>query len=156
METKKVAIFAIGATVYSLATAGLVFAALHYHQPWKVDSNLQLPKAELTAQAQGPIDYYPIDKQVISIKGERNRSHILMLEITIASRQAEKMEFLEASMPLIKNALLFQFGDLSYEDLVNNHNVTSLQGLVKDAVVRAAGDKQKVIDDVFLTKYIIQ
>ncbi|KXF81077.1 flagellar basal body-associated FliL family protein [Enterovibrio coralii] len=106
--------------------------------------------------SQGP-SFHPLEKIVLSIKGN-NQTHFVMLELAIETRYPERMTAIDNYMPVIQNALLKLFADMHYNDLQEEGAIDKLQSDVKNTLITAFNktDLVRDIDDVLLTKYVVQ
>lgn len=104
-----------------------------------------------------PPIFHELDKVVLSVKGKR-QTHFVMLEIAIETRRPERIQSIDNYMPVVRNALLKLFSDKTYDDLRQNGSVDLLQNQVKQTVLLAFENTDLVegIDDVLLTKYVVQ
>ncbi|NRB69831.1 MAG: flagellar basal body-associated FliL family protein [Vibrio sp.] len=112
--------------------------------------------AEEPHPAQTP-SFHSLEKIVLSVKGKR-QNHFVMLEVAIETRRPERIKNIDDYMPIVRNSLLKLFSDKTYEDLHQEGTVSLLQNQVKQAVLLAF-DKTDIlrdIDDVLLTKYVVQ
>lgn len=107
-------------------------------------------------QYQGP-QFHPLEKIVLSVKGN-NQTHFVMLELAIETRDLEQISAINDYMPKIQNALLKLFATKHYNDLQQAGAVALLQDEVKHTLLTAFEDTYFVrhIDDVLLTKYVVQ
>ncbi|WP_099607524.1 flagellar basal body-associated FliL family protein [Vibrio coralliilyticus] len=117
------------------------------------------PLAFLTEErnpAQTP-SFHSLDKIVLSVKGKR-QTHFVMLEVAIETRRPERIQNIDDYMPIVRNSLLKLFSDKTYEDLHKDGAVNLLQNQVKQTVLLAfeKTDILRDIDDVLLTKYVVQ
>lgn len=101
--------------------------------------------------------FHPLEKIVLSIKGN-NQTHFVMLELAIETRNPERMAAIDNYMPVIQNALLKLFADKHYNDLQEDGAIENLQSEVKSTLITAFNKTGLVqdIDDVLLTKYVVQ
>ncbi|USD31724.1 MULTISPECIES: flagellar basal body-associated FliL family protein [Vibrio] len=106
--------------------------------------------------AQTP-SFHSLDKIVLSVKGKR-QTHFVMLEVAIETRRPERIQNIDDYMPVVRNSLLKLFSDKTYEDLHQDGAVNLLQNQVKQTVLLAfeKTDILRDIDDVLLTKYVVQ
>jgi flagellar FliL protein len=104
-----------------------------------------------------PPTFHELDKVVLSVKGKR-QTHFVMLEIAIETRRPERIQNIDNYMPVVRNALLKLFSDKTYDDLRQDGSVDLLQNQVKQTVLLALENTDLVeeIDDVLLTKYVVQ
>lgn len=104
-----------------------------------------------------PPTFHELDKVVLSVKGKR-QTHFVMLEIAIETRRPERIQSIDNYMPVVRNALLKLFSDKTYDDLRQDGSVDLLQNQVKQTVLLAFENTDLVegIDDVLLTKYVVQ
>ncbi|EEX31793.1 flagellar biosynthesis protein FliL [Vibrio coralliilyticus ATCC BAA-450] len=81
-----------------------------------------------------------------------------MLEVAIETRRPERIQNIDDYMPIVRNSLLKLFSDKTYEDLHQDGAVNLLQNQVKQTVLLAfeKTDILRDIDDVLLTKYVVQ
>jgi len=101
--------------------------------------------------------FHELEKIVLSVKGKR-QTHFVMLEVAIETRRPEKIQNIDDYMPVVRNSLLKLFSDKTYDDLRQDGAVSLLQNQVKQTVLLAFEDTDLVreIDDVLLTKYVVQ
>lgn len=101
--------------------------------------------------------FHPLEKVVLSVKGKK-QSHFVMLEVAIETRQLERIKAIDNYMPIVRNSLLKLFSDKTYETLRKEGTVSQLQEEVKLSILEAFADTDIVsdIDDILLTKYVIQ
>ena len=107
-------------------------------------------------QYQGP-QFHPLEKIVLSVKGN-NQTHFVMLELAIETRDLEQISAINDYMPKIQNALLKLFSNKHYNELQEAGAVEQLQDEVKNTLLTAFEETYFVnhIDDVLLTKYVVQ
>ncbi|MDN3609453.1 flagellar basal body-associated FliL family protein [Vibrio ostreicida] len=101
--------------------------------------------------------FHSLDKIVLSVKGKR-QTHFVMLEVAIETRRPERIKHIDDYMPVVRNALLQLFSDKTYDDLRQEGAVELVQNQVKQTVLLAfeKTDILREIDDVLLTKYVVQ
>ncbi|EGA65709.1 flagellar basal body-associated FliL family protein [Vibrio brasiliensis] len=101
--------------------------------------------------------FHELDKIVLSVKGKR-QTHFVMLEVAVETRRPERIESIDDYMPIVRNSLLKLFSDKTYDDLRQDGAVNQLQNQVKQTVLLALENTDIVaeIDDVLLTKYVVQ
>ena len=104
----------------------------------------------------GP-SFHPLDKVVLTIKGKK-QTHFVMLELAVETRRPERIKEIDAYMPMVQNALLKLFSDKTFDDLQQAGSIDILQREVKETllVAFAKTDIVRDIDDVLLTKYVVQ
>lgn len=101
--------------------------------------------------------FHSLEKVVLTVKGKK-QSHFVMLEVAIETRNPERIQAIDNYMPVIRNSLLKLFSDKTYEALREHGTVSHLQEEVKESLLLAFADNDIVrdIDDVLLTKYVLQ
>jgi len=101
--------------------------------------------------------FHSLDKLVFSVKGKR-QTHFVMLELALETRQPEKIKDIDNYMPVVRNALLKLFSNKTYEQLQNQPTIDELQEEVKQTLLTAFVNTNfsHIIDDVLLTKYVVQ
>ncbi|PJC86425.1 flagellar protein [Vibrio sp. HA2012] len=101
--------------------------------------------------------FHSLEKLVLGVKGKR-QTHFIMLEIAVETRQPKHIEDIDSYMPVVRNALLKMFSNKTYEELQEQKEIDSLQNEVKSTLLTAFANTHFVrdIDDVILTKYVIQ
>lgn len=147
-----------------LVSAGTVFGGLWYMkksssnqsaEDWLADS----PLAFLTEDnsAPQPPSYHSLEKVVLSVKGKQ-QNHFVMMELAIETRTPERIANINEYMPVVENSLIKLFSDKTYEDLQLDGAVDHLQQEVKQTILTAFDKTPLVrhIDDVLLTKYVVQ
>ncbi|EGQ7822491.1 flagellar basal body-associated FliL family protein [Vibrio parahaemolyticus] len=106
--------------------------------------------------SKGP-SFHPLDKVVLSIKGKK-QTHFVMLELAIETRRPERIKDIDNYMPMVQNSLLKLFSDKTFDELQQTGAIDILQNEVKQTllVAFAKTDIVRDIDDVLLTKYVVQ
>ncbi|MGR5236466.1 flagellar basal body-associated FliL family protein [Vibrio alfacsensis] len=101
--------------------------------------------------------FHPLEKVVLTIKGKK-QSHFVMLELAIETRNAEGIKDIDNYMPVVKNSLLKLFSDKTFDELQKHGSIESLQTELKQTLLLAFEETDIVhdIDDVLLTKYVVQ
>lgn len=101
--------------------------------------------------------FHSLDKLVLSVKGQR-QTHFVMLELALETHQPERIKNIDNYMPVVRNSLLKLFSNKTYEQLQNQPTIDSLQEEVKETLLTAFADTHlaRDIDDVLLTKYVVQ
>jgi flagellar FliL protein len=119
------------------------------------DSPLALLTSEQPA-TKGP-RFHPLDKVVLTIKGKK-QTHFVMLELAVETRRPERIKDIDAYMPMIQNSLLKLFSDKTFDELQQAGAIDTLQSEVKETLLLAFAktDFVRDIDDVLLTKYVVQ
>ena len=117
------------------------------------------PLAFLTSEqpaTKGP-RFHPLDKVVLTIKGKK-QTHFVMLELAVETRRPERIKDIDAYMPMIQNSLLKLFSDKTFDELQQAGAIDTLQSEVKETLLFAFAktDFVRDIDDVLLTKYVVQ
>ncbi|ARV75045.1 flagellar basal body-associated FliL family protein [Vibrio campbellii] len=117
------------------------------------------PLAFLTSEqpaTKGP-RFHPLDKVVLTIKGKK-QTHFVMLELAVETRRPERIKDIDAYMPMIQNSLLKLFSDKTFDELQQAGAIDTLQSEVKETLLLAFAktDFVRDIDDVLLTKYVVQ
>ena len=101
--------------------------------------------------------FHSLEKLVLGVKGQR-QTHFVMMEIAVKTRQPKHIQDIDSYMPLVRNALLKLFSHKTYEELQKQKEIDTLQSEVKETLLTAFASTHfvKDIDDVILTKYVIQ
>lgn len=101
--------------------------------------------------------FHPLDKIVLTVKGKR-QTHFVMLELAIETRRPEHIQQLDNYMPVVQNSLLKLFSNKTFDELQQTGAIDALQNEVKDTLLLAFSETDIVhdIDDVLLTKYVVQ
>ncbi|PIB13438.1 flagellar basal body-associated FliL family protein [Vibrio rotiferianus] len=104
----------------------------------------------------GP-SFHPLDKVVLTIKGKK-QTHFVMLELAVETRNPERIQDIDNYMPMIQNSLLKLFSDKTFDELQQSGAIEALQKEVKDTLLLSFAETSIVrdIDDVLLTKYVVQ
>jgi flagellar FliL protein len=107
-------------------------------------------------EQKGP-SFHPLDKLVLTVKGKK-QTHFVMLELAIETRRLERVQKIDNYMPMIQNAMLKLFNDKTFDELQQTGAIDVLQGEVKETLLQAFEKNHIVhdIDDVLLTKYVVQ
>ncbi|KZX55684.1 flagellar protein [Vibrio sp. HI00D65] len=117
------------------------------------------PLAFLTSnksEQNGP-SFHPLEKVVLTIKGKK-QTHFVMLELAIETRRLERIKNIDDYMPMVQNALLKLFSNKTFDELQQPGTIDTLQAEIKSTLL-SAFDKTDIvrnIDDVILTKYVVQ
>ncbi|MDF2152606.1 flagellar basal body-associated FliL family protein [Vibrio sp. CAU 1672] len=101
--------------------------------------------------------FHPLDKLVLTIKGKK-QTHFVMLELAIETRNPEQIQEIDNYMPMIQNSMLKLFSDKTFDELQQPGAINILQNEVKATLLQTF-DKTAIvrnIDDVLLTKYVVQ
>ncbi len=155
-------IFVVMIITSALVSAGTIFGGAWYlknsaaEDPSGNASSLMSFFSSSSDESKTP-SFLPLDKVVLSVKGKK-QNHFVMIELAIETRHPEKIENLDNYTPLIRNALLRLFNNKTYESLNKEGAVDSLENEVKQTVLLAfeKTDIVREIDDVLLTKYVVQ
>lgn len=101
--------------------------------------------------------FHSLEKVVLSVKGKK-QTHFVMLEVAIETRHPKRIKAIDDYMPVIRNSLLKLFSDKTYDELSEYGAVTQLQEEVKQRILISFADTDIVgdIDDILLTKYVVQ
>ncbi|TKB47808.1 flagellar basal body-associated FliL family protein [Ferrimonas sediminicola] len=104
-----------------------------------------------------PDRFYPLDKLVISLPGERYPRYLL-LEMALQSPSEEIESKLLASDPLLKNTMIKLMGNKSLDELNSTENMEKLQEEARGAlqnVLRSHGFEIQ-LDAVLFTRLVVQ
>ena len=84
--------------------------------------------------------------------------NFVMLGLAVETRRPQRITNINDYMPVVRNALLKLFSDKTYEDLRQDGAIEQLQNEIKQTVLLAfqKTDIVRDIDDVLLTKYVVQ
>lgn len=106
--------------------------------------------------SKGP-SFHPLDKVVLTVKGKK-QTHFVMLELAIETRRPERIKEIDEYMPMVQNSLLKLFSDKTFDQLQQAGAIDILQDEVKQTLLLAFAktDIVREIDDVLLTKYVVQ
>ncbi|HHX8465294.1 TPA: flagellar basal body-associated FliL family protein [Vibrio diabolicus] len=106
--------------------------------------------------SKGP-SFHPLDKVVLTVKGKK-QTHFVMLELAIETRRPERIKDIDEYMPMVQNSLLKLFSDKTFDELQQAGAIDILQDEVKQTLLLAFAktDIVREIDDVLLTKYVVQ
>ncbi|MDK9734723.1 flagellar basal body-associated FliL family protein [Vibrio sp. B511a] len=106
--------------------------------------------------SKGP-SFHPLDKVVLTVKGKK-QTHFVMLELAIETRRPERIKEIDEYMPMVQNSLLKLFSDKTFDQLQQAGAIDILQDEVKQTLLFAFAktDIVREIDDVLLTKYVVQ
>ncbi|GLT16374.1 flagellar protein LafL [Vibrio zhanjiangensis] len=152
-----------------ILTSALVSAATVWGSLWLVNKSHQQTSADswvesspLAFLAQDPSQanqpsFHPLEKVVLSVQGKR-QTHFVMLEVAVETRRPQRIANINDYMPVVRNALLKLFSDKTYDDLRQDGAIELLQNEIKQTVLLAfqKTDIVRDIDDVLLTKYVVQ
>ncbi|NMH66719.1 flagellar basal body-associated FliL family protein [Shewanella salipaludis] len=131
-------------------TAAVLWLGLH--GPAWVESHFS-SEEELVKVAK----YYPLDKFIISIPGDKY-PHYLLLEMTLKSRNPALQSVLDEADPVIRNSLMKMFSRKRFEQLNDSDQLDSLQAeaLVLIAKVLSDNDFASDVDEVLFTRMVMQ
>ncbi|WP_253657897.1 MULTISPECIES: flagellar basal body-associated protein FliL [unclassified Vibrio] len=106
--------------------------------------------------SKGP-SFHPLDKVVLTVKGKK-QTHFVMLELAIETRRPERIKDIDEYMPMVQNSLLKLFSEKTFDELQQAGAIDILQNEVKQTLLLAFAktDIVREIDDVLLTKYVVQ
>ncbi|MFA0441091.1 flagellar protein [Vibrio sp. 10N.286.49.C2] len=123
----------------------------NHHHSWLSELLAEQPQSQLSPSFQS------LEKLVLSVRGKK-QTHFVMLELAIETRRPDRMENINDYMPVVRNAMLNLFSQKTYEDLHGANALVQLQDEVKVTVLGAFEKTDLVhdIDDVLLTKYVVQ
>ncbi|CZF84167.1 flagellar basal body-associated FliL family protein [Grimontia marina] len=149
----------------ALVSAGTVMGGLWYMQNQQQTETVEqslfekfsLPFLfEQDEPKNGP-SFHELEKIVLSVKGNR-QTHFVMLELAVETRHPDRIASIDDYMPVVQNALLRLFANKHYDDLQQDGAIDTLQKEVKDTLLLAFAktDLVRDIDDVLLTKYVVQ
>ena len=162
--TKKqmIVLFALMVFTSFIVSAATIIGSVWYLKHTSQDTSDFWSQSHLSFLSQEkttdiPPTFHELDKVVLSVKGKR-QTHFVMLEIAIETRRPERIQSIDNYMPVVRNALLKLFSDKTYDDLRQDGSVDLLQNQVKQTVLLAFENTDLVeeIDDVLLTKYVVQ
>ncbi|ELC3156452.1 flagellar basal body-associated FliL family protein [Vibrio harveyi] len=106
--------------------------------------------------SKGP-SFHPLERVVLTIKGKK-QTHFVMLELALETRRPERIRSIDDYMPMVQNSLLKLFSDKTFDELQQTGAIDTLQSEVKETLLLAFAktDIVRDIDDVLLTKYVVQ
>lgn len=149
----------------ALVSAGTMMGGLWYLQSQQQTDATEQPLLETLSlpflfeqdDPQNGPSFHALEKIVLSVKGDR-QTHFVMLELAVETRYPDRITVIDDYMPVVQNALLRLFADKRYEDLQQDGAIDLLQKEVKDTLMLAFAktDLVRDIDDVLLTKYVVQ
>ncbi len=118
--------------------------------------DLELPFG-LGVAAPEPDKFYPLDKLVISLPGERYPRYLL-LEMALQSPSQEIESKLIASDPLLKNTMIKLMGNKKLDELNSTSNMEKLQGEAKVALQEVLTNHgfDIQLDAVLFTRLVVQ
>lgn len=127
------------------------------NKEWLEGTPLAFLTESTPASKETESSFHSLEKIVLSVKGKK-QSHFVMLEVAIETRNPERMQAIDHYMPVVRNSLLKLFSDKTYEALREHGTVNQLQEEVKKSILLAFADNDiaRDIDDVLLTKYVLQ
>ncbi|MCA0936729.1 flagellar basal body-associated FliL family protein [Vibrio alginolyticus] len=127
------------------------------NKEWLEGTPLAFLTESTPASKETESSFHSLEKIVLSVKGKK-QSHFVMLEVAIETRNPERIQAIDNYMPVVRNSLLKLFSDKTYEALREHGTVNQLQEEVKKSILLAFADNDiaRDIDDVLLTKYVLQ
>ncbi|MFN1619612.1 flagellar basal body-associated FliL family protein [Vibrio rotiferianus] len=147
----------------ALVSAGTVVGGIWYLKHSGEEKSFEnlienSPLSFLTKEevVKGP-SFHPLDKVVLTIKGKK-QTHFVMLELAVETRNPERIQDIDNYMPMIQNSLLKLFSDKTFDELQQSGAIEALQKEVKETLLLSFAETSIVrdIDDVLLTKYVVQ
>ena len=101
--------------------------------------------------------FYPLEKFVISIPGDKY-PHYMLLEMSLKSHNPNMKTVLLESDPLIRNAMMKMFSRKTFEQLNHLDQLDSLQSEALILMVKVLSDNKlpSDIDEVLFTRMVIQ
>ncbi|MCF7480403.1 flagellar basal body-associated FliL family protein [Vibrio sp. J1-1] len=124
---------------------------------WLEDTPLAFLTEKNEEEEEAKTSFHSLEKVVLSVKGKK-QSHFVMLEVAIETRHLDRIKAIDDYMPVVRNSLLKLFSDKTYEALSEHGAVNQLQEEVKQSILLAFADTDIIhdIDDILLTKYVVQ
>ncbi|WP_104040692.1 flagellar basal body-associated FliL family protein [Vibrio hyugaensis] len=163
-KQQMIALFIAMIITSALVSAATVVGGIWYINSASSESGVSAfledsPLAFLTAEeptSNGP-SFHPLDKVVLTIKGKK-QTHFVMLELAVETRRPERIKNIDNYMPMVQNSLLKLFSDKTFDELQQAGSIDILQNEVKETLLLAFAktDIVRDIDDVLLTKYVVQ
>ena len=101
--------------------------------------------------------YYPLEKFVISIPGDKY-PHYMLLEMSLKSRNPGMQTVLVDSDALLRNAMMKMFSRKTFAELNSLDQLDSLQSEALILMIKVLSDNQlpSDIDEVLFTRMVIQ
>lgn len=101
--------------------------------------------------------YYPLEKFVISIPGDKY-PHYMLLEMSLKSRNPAMQTVLVDSDALLRNAMMKMFSRKTFTELNSLDQLDSLQSEALILMIKVLSDNQLAsdIDEVLFTRMVIQ
>ncbi|MGC9421851.1 MULTISPECIES: flagellar basal body-associated FliL family protein [Vibrio] len=120
--------------------------------------NAPLPFAGGKEQEAKERTFHSLDRVVLTVKGKKQQTHFVMLELAIETRRPEQIKEIDNYMPIIQNSLLKLFSHKTFDELQQAGTIETLQKEVKETLLKAFSGTPIIsaIDDVLLTKYVVQ
>ena len=134
------------------SVALVVFGVFGVNKP----ESLNLPFLSQEAKPE-PNKFYPLDKLVISLPGERYPRYLL-LEMALQSPSEDMESKLIASDAVLKNSMIKLMGNKSIDTLNNTNQLEQLQDEAREvlqAVLIKHGFEVQ-LDAVFITRLVVQ
>ncbi|MGY0597228.1 flagellar basal body-associated FliL family protein [Vibrio sp. JZG10] len=164
-KQQMIALFIAMIITSSLVSAATIMGGIWYlnkHAQESPDSGSLIDDSPLSflvteePTSKGP-SFHPLDKVVLTVKGKK-QTHFVMLELAIETRRPERIKDIDEYMPMVQNSLLKLFSDKTFDELQQAGAIDILQNEVKQTLLLAFAktDIVREIDDVLLTKYVVQ
>lgn len=101
--------------------------------------------------------FYPLEKFVISIPGDKY-PHYMLLEMSLKSYNPDMKTVLVEADPLIRNAMMKMFSRKTFEQLNHLDQLDGLQAEALILMVKVLSDNKlpSDIDEVLFTRMVIQ
>ena len=156
---KNILIIAAAQTVLILvAVAGTWFMFL-YTLPAQGVEEVAAEEKAAPAKPKTPAQYFSIDPAlVVNLQGD-GKMRFLQVQLEVMTREDNVSELLTTHNTRIRNALIFQLGSLSVEELRQPDGKARIQDNAKMAINKVLKEEvgaKDPIEAVYFTKFVIQ
>ena len=160
---KKLIILAVVAIVLVGLSIGGTLMALKVLSPEPVATEIENggedagEESEIEVVKESAI-YYPLKPAIIVNFPVRGRQRYLQAELTLMTRETDVIEAIELHMPMIRNALVLQFGGQVYADLqtAEGKELLRQQALEKIQNILQQEIDKPGIEQVLFTNFVMQ
>ena len=150
-KSKKLLIIGIAAFVLLAGGGAAAFMLMGKSDPHK--------KVEVKKEPAKPPLYVALDRPfVVNFQGDQV-VRFLQVTVQVLTREPETVELLKVNDPVVRNDLLFLFGNQKYDVVAQNEGKEKLrQDALKSIrhVVETNGGKSDSIENVYFTSFVMQ
>lgn len=160
-KKKLIMMIVVGVVLIGLSVGGTLMALKMLapdEPPVSAEGAYGEAAAETVPEKKKSAIYFPLKPAIIVNFQARGRQRYLQAELTLMTRENDVVEAIELHMPMIRNALVLQFGGQLYEDLqtaegkelLRQQALENIQALLQKEI-----DKPGV-EQVLFTNFVMQ